>query len=266
VGHSLLHQVLVSDLVVPVMLAEAPEQRSLTQFGARLSERTLLRPDLVVARREQFQLEPGHVTGTPQLVVEVASEASIERDLGAKRELWARFGLPAYWVVHFDDEDLRVSVFELDDGELVERAWLTWGDSYWATEPFKIEVSPGAFFETLPRTLAATRRGTMPKQSGPDLPPADREIEVDVFAARWPTAAEKVELEDGCPVFYGTWDERDLEIAERAYPGREVRLDQPEGEPGTLRVMPSPEGDETEVTGSTARRAPSIIKINVPGE
>lgn len=240
-GHSLLHQVLVSDLVVPVMLAEAPEQRSLAQFGARPAVGTWLRPDLVVARREQFQVDPACVTGTPLLVVEVSSAASLERDLGAKRELWARFGVPAYWVVHFDGEDLRISVFELDGGELVERAWLTWGDTYWATEPFKIEIAPGVFFETLPRTLAATRRGTMPKSSGPDLPPADQVIEADVFGARWPTGAEKVELEEGCPVFYGCWDERDVEIAERAYPGRIVRLDQKPGEPGTLRVLPAPE-------------------------
>lgn len=237
-GHSLLHQILVSDLVVPIMLAEGPEHRSLAQFGARLSERTWLRPDLVVARREQFDTERCWVTGTPLLVVEVASDASLERDLGAKRDLWARFGVPAYWVVHFDGDDLRISIFEQDHGELLERAWLTSGDSYQASLPFKIEVAPGTLFETVPKTLA-TRRTTMRKDSGPDLPPPDQEITADVFGARWPTGAEKVELEDGCPVFYGEWDERDVELAELAYPGRIVRLDQPAGEPGTLRVIPA---------------------------
>jgi hypothetical protein len=162
-------------------------------------------------------------------------------------------------VVHFDGEDLRISVFELDGGELVERAWLAWGDNYWVTEPFKIEIAPSVLFETLPRTLAATRRGTMPHQSGPDLPPADQQIEVDVFGARWPTGAEKVELEEGCPVFYGLWDERDVEIAERAYPGRIVRLDQKPGEPGTLRVLPALEptvaGEATAVPRGTHRRS-----------
>ena len=241
-AHSLLHQILVSDLVVPVMLAEGPEHRSLAQFGARLSERTWLCPDLVVARREQFNAERCWVTGTPLLVVEVASDASLARDLGPKRALWARFGVPAYWVVHFDGDDLRVSVFELDHGELLEQAWLTWGDTYWASQPFKFELSPSGLFETLPRALA-TGRPKMRKMSGPDLPPADREIPIDVFGARWPTGAEKMELEDGCPVFYGQWDERDVELAERTYPGRTVRLDQAAGEPGTLRVLPTRDGD-----------------------
>jgi hypothetical protein len=79
----------------------------------------------------------------------------------------------------------------------------------------------------------------MAKNSVPGLPSADEEILADVFGARWPTGAEKAELEDGCPVFYGRWDERDVEIAERTYPGRIVLLDQEAGEPGTLRILPS---------------------------
>ena len=41
--HSLLHQVLVSDLVVPIGLAESEDQESLTGFGARLADDTWLR-------------------------------------------------------------------------------------------------------------------------------------------------------------------------------------------------------------------------------
>ena len=36
VSHTLLHQMLVSDLVVPVGLAHAPGQEYLTAFGTRL--------------------------------------------------------------------------------------------------------------------------------------------------------------------------------------------------------------------------------------
>jgi Putative restriction endonuclease len=280
VGHTLLHQVLVSDLVVPIMLAEAPEHRSLTQFGVRLADNLLLRPDLVLARREQFRSDRPYVTGVPLLVVEVASDASLARDLGAKKELWARAGVPSYWVVRLRGPEPELHVFELAGGGYAQRARLGRGESLWLTEPFKIELSPDQMFEGLPRKLAAKWKGNMAKNPIPGLPPADEEILADVFGARWPTGAEKAELADGCPVFYGTWDERDVEIAQRTYPGRIVRLDQEPGEPGTLRVLPAgepstgafaipPPAAETG-TGSAGvprdRPEPTIIRIGVEGE
>ncbi|MGI8335379.1 Uma2 family endonuclease [Actinomadura scrupuli] len=238
-GHTLLHQVLVSDLVVPIMLAEAPEHRSLTHFGVRPSGDTWLRPDLVVARREQFRGDRPYVVGVPLLVVEVTSESSLARDLGAKKDLWARIGVPSYWVVRLRGQHPELYVFELTGGRYAERARLGWDGSLGVTEPFELELSMGQVFGRLPRKLTADWRGNMVENPVPGLPPADEEILADVFGARWPTGAEKAELEDGCPVFYGTWDERDVEIAQRTYPGRVVLLDQEPGRPGTLRVLPS---------------------------
>jgi hypothetical protein len=62
---------------------------------------------------------------------------------------------------------------------------------------------------------------------------------LDVYAYRWPSGAEKVELVDGALLFSGEFDERDVEIAERTYPGRRVLLG-PHGVlcrlPGRLRL------------------------------
>jgi hypothetical protein len=160
----LLHEALLSDLVVPVMLAQAPEHRSAARCAAHLAESTWLRPDLVVARREQFRPELGCVTGTPLLVVEVTSPASLDRDLGAKREMWARHGVPCYWVVRVSGEETHLHVFELQGDELVERARLTRGDTYWAHEPFKIELSPSALLQTVPAEMATTWRVKMSKK------------------------------------------------------------------------------------------------------
>jgi hypothetical protein len=264
----LLHEALLSDLVVPVMLAQAPEHRSAARCAAHLAESTWLRPDLVVARREQFRPELGCVTGTPLLVVEVTSPASLDRDLGAKREMWARHGVPCYWVVRVSGEETHLHVFELQGDELVERARLTRGDTYWAHEPFKIELSPSALLQTVPAEMATTWRVKMSKHAqGLDLPAADEDIPADVFCTRWPTGAEKVELEDGCPVFYGAWDDRDVETAERTYPGRTVRLDQPAGEPGTLRVLPAPRKSPGVQPASVVHpRTAGLIKIDIPGD
>jgi hypothetical protein len=76
---------------------------------------------------------------------------------------------------------------------------------------------------------------------GPDLPPPHELIGGDVWEYRWPMAAEKVELDNGCPYFYGFFDQRDVEIAERAFPGRRAVIDPHEnGEPGVgnLKLLP----------------------------
>jgi hypothetical protein len=171
--------------------------------------------------------------------VEVASEASVRSDLGAKKDMWARFGVPSYWVVHPGTGQPRLYVFELEGAGYVERDRLTGEESCLVKDPFEIELVPDEIFGRLSKRSAGKRRTTMTDQTGTDLPPADEKILIDAFGSRWPTGAEKAELWDGCPVFYGQWDERDVEIAQRAYPGRLVRLDQEPGKPGILRVQPA---------------------------
>jgi hypothetical protein len=54
--------------------------------------------------------------------------------------------------------------------------------------------------------------------------------------------AEKVELEDGCPYFYGYFDHRDVEIAERAFPGRRAVIEPhtpDETRWGNLKILPA---------------------------
>jgi hypothetical protein len=256
VTHSLVHQILVSDLVLPIALAQTPDQQTLPRFGARLADDTYLRGDVIVANRARVPSAGWYVDGPPLLVVEVASDASIRRDLGQKKAMWARFGVPSLWIVEPLRRLPRIRVFELDGGKYDERARLSQDKPYLVTRPFEMKLAPAEIFEQLSRRPAgkdtarrdtatkntgAMRRTTMtePDRAGTDLPAPEEKILIDAFGRRWPTGAEKVELWDGCPVFYGVWDERDVEIARRAYPGRVVRLDQEPGRPGTLCVLPA---------------------------
>jgi hypothetical protein len=75
---------------------------------------------------------------------------------------------------------------------------------------------------------------------GPDLPPP-HELIGEAYDYRWPMASEKIELDHGFPYFYGFFDQRDVEIAERAFPGRRAVIDPHEdGEPGVgnLKILP----------------------------
>src|SRR5689334_1472560 len=60
--------------------------------------------------------------------------------------------------------------------------------------------------------------------NGPDLPPPDRGLTIEEWRRRWPVAVEKSELVDGVMVFAGEFDSRDVAIARRTYPGRQVLL------------------------------------------
>lgn len=61
---------------------------------------------------------------------------------------------------------------------------------------------------------------------GPNLPAPHELFDGDVWAYRWPSGTHKAELFDGVLVFSGDFDNRDVEIAQRAYPGRQVVLNQ----------------------------------------
>lgn len=64
---------------------------------------------------------------------------------------------------------------------------------------------------------------------------------VETLLARWPTAAQKVELVHGVLIFTGDFDERDLETARRTYPGRHPVLNVD----GGLEVHPAGCGEPT---------------------
>ncbi|MFF1359932.1 hypothetical protein [Streptomyces sp. NPDC058297] len=69
---------------------------------------------------------------------------------------------------------------------------------------------------------------------GPDLPDPGEPMTVEAVLTRWPTGAWKRELIDGVMYFYGEFDQRDVEIAERTYPGRRVLVNRA----GDLEVHP----------------------------
>ena len=79
-----------------------------------LSDSDVVLPDLVfVAHADRRVVVDGRVEGPPTLVAEILSDPRTDRVW--KRELYARHGVPEYWVV--DPEAHRVEVHRLDAGE-----------------------------------------------------------------------------------------------------------------------------------------------------
>lgn len=74
-----------------------------------LSPRTVVQPDLIfIAQARRPQLIKEHITGAPDLVIEILSPATSARDLNQKRKLYARYEVKEYWIVDPDDETIEI--------------------------------------------------------------------------------------------------------------------------------------------------------------
>ena len=84
-----------------------------------LSDTDVVQPDLLFVSREREHLlsNGDNVRGAPDLVVEILSPGTADRDRGYKRALYARHGVTEYWLV--DPAAETVWIHCLRDGALV---------------------------------------------------------------------------------------------------------------------------------------------------
>jgi Uma2 family endonuclease len=75
------------------------------------SGREVAQPDIIFiahARRDIIKLHG--IEGAPDLVIEILSAGTAERDRGYKRTLYARYRVPEYWIVDPDARTVEVYV------------------------------------------------------------------------------------------------------------------------------------------------------------
>jgi Uma2 family endonuclease len=105
---ALRHQDILGNLYVPMRQAVQDPGLGrvyLAPVDVRLAEHTIVQPDLVVVLGDRSRiLGQLRIDGAPSLIVEIASPSTSTRDLGIKRDLYARHGVPEYW---FTDTDAR---------------------------------------------------------------------------------------------------------------------------------------------------------------
>ena len=91
----------------------------LSPFDVVLSDENVVQPDLLFVSNERAHIiTPDNIQGAPDLVVEILSPATAERDRTVKFELYAEHGVQEYWIV---DPDARtITVFLLNGGAFEE--------------------------------------------------------------------------------------------------------------------------------------------------
>jgi len=83
-------------------------------FDVVLSEETVVQPEIIFISKERLDIiTEDNVRGAPDLVIEILSEATAERDRIAKRLLYAKYGVKEYWLV--DPQTKSIEVLQLGE-------------------------------------------------------------------------------------------------------------------------------------------------------
>lgn len=98
-----------------------------------LAPGTAMQPDLLFVREENHAILKDVIRGSPDLVVEILSPSTADKDRGLKMETYARHGVGEYWIV--DDEFPRVEIYRLDRDASAYRLMLTANPGDTATSP-----------------------------------------------------------------------------------------------------------------------------------
>jgi Uma2 family endonuclease len=117
-GPSLRHQRIFTDLVTRLnVFVQSNRVGEVfgSPFDVLFGEGDYVEPDIMFVRsgREDIVTERG-IEGPPDLLVEVLSPSTAERDLGIKLDRYRLFGVAQYWVI--DPEERRVLVWRLAEG------------------------------------------------------------------------------------------------------------------------------------------------------
>ncbi len=91
-----------------------------------LSRTDVVQPDLLfISSQRAHIIAPANIQGAPDLIVEIRSDSTAERDESFKRQLYAAFGVKEYWLV--DPDAATISVLLLEENGYEEAATYTLG-------------------------------------------------------------------------------------------------------------------------------------------
>jgi Uma2 family endonuclease len=84
-------------------------------YDIHLPTGDLVEPDLFFLSKERWSLRRGtHVEGAPDLIMEITSPSTRNRDLGTKREIYEASGVREYWII--DLKTRTIEALTLRDG------------------------------------------------------------------------------------------------------------------------------------------------------
>jgi len=86
-----------------------------------LSMVDIVQPDILFVAKDRMDIvAKKNIVGIPNLIVEILSPSSVERDRVEKMTLYERYGLPEYWIVDPDSQTVDVYLSAANRLEKVE--------------------------------------------------------------------------------------------------------------------------------------------------
>lgn len=97
-------------------------------MDVRFSDTNVLQPDVLFISNERSHIiGETNIQGAPDLIIEIASPSTEERDRGVKQELYALFGVLEYWRAYPLAQ--IVEVLRLGNGQFVSMGVYGLGDT-----------------------------------------------------------------------------------------------------------------------------------------
>lgn len=138
------HQSVASGLHFLLRADCPPELRVFfAPFDVVFSEKTVLQPDVLVARTSDFTARD--LPTSPLLAVEILSPSTRHIDLGLKRSRYEAAGCPSYWVI--DPGVPSIMAWELTDGRYELAGEASGDETLRLTTPYSVEVIPSRLLD-----------------------------------------------------------------------------------------------------------------------
>ncbi|HHV75629.1 MAG TPA: Uma2 family endonuclease [Thermoanaerobacterium sp.] len=88
-------------------------------FDVLFSRHDVVQPDVLFVSRENLSIVGEYnIQGAPDLIIEILSPSTAERDLDLKKKLYARHAVKEYWIV--DPDARKVTVYLWKDNDYVK--------------------------------------------------------------------------------------------------------------------------------------------------
>jgi Uma2 family endonuclease len=138
------HQGVSSELNSLLKAACPPELRVFyAPVDVVLSKKTVLQPDLLVARRTD--LGARDLPAVPLLAVEILSPSTRHIDLGLKRSRYEAAGCPSYWVI--DPGAPSIVAWDLVGGRYELAGEATGDEVLRLSKPYPVELNPASLLD-----------------------------------------------------------------------------------------------------------------------
>lgn len=142
------HQKVVGNLYLHLRLFIDSRKLGLIRmapFDVHLPSEDVVQPDVIFVSTKNRKMVKDWIYGAPDLLIEVVSAEGVARDQIVKRALYARNGVPEYWIV--DPEAKGIEVLQLRGSEYVPHAYFEEADTLGSPVLSGLNLSVREIFE-----------------------------------------------------------------------------------------------------------------------